>query len=511
MSVLTADALPDGYQLQVTVNHAALVTAGNSLASGDDVRILYWDGGSWTELDRVLVPGSSWNNAATKLYFRTQTAIGSSTTNTDYYVYYGNAGAAAPPANGDNIFELYDDFSGGAVDTDKWDLYEPSGGSVAQTGGYLRVTGSDVAVWSGVGVIGHIGWDGDLLEPGMAAEVTVSMVAQSVPLQQYSQMAVGPDFSVLSLRSSHDGVFPGSGVGGWYCWDPDDSHAYVHRCASSQAVGDIGMGEGAVGYSTMDDQTFGNIRATTHVGVDGLVKYYEDGVLIATVQDDPQAMSQQVKLHYVPNDNPGGVDAFEVRYDDFILRKSVESPPSIALDISSDVELSVQVLPVLLFAVTGRATTCNGQSSANFQTASTGTVVNMGRVNIATVAGGAQDLSVTSNAGNGFVVYLRTPDVTPDALRNGGESISDVAGTRASPGAPPSAGTEGFGYTSSDVATAFTNDTWAKLTNTDDSVVIGPPGTTSKSACVGYETAVGAATPAGSYSANIIYTAVPSY
>ena len=121
-------------------------------------------------------------------------------------------------------------------------------------------------------------------------------------------------------------------------------------------------------------------------------------------------------------------------------------------------------------------------------------------------------ISVSTNAANGFAVYVRTSGATPNALRDGGgHSIADVSGTRASPGAAPVAGTAGFGYTSSDASTAFTSNTWAKLTNTNDSVIIGSSGTQSKSACVGYETAVSTTTSAGTYSIAVIYTAVPSF
>lgn len=174
--------------------------------------------------------------------------------------------------------------------------------------------------------------------------------------------------------------------------------------------------------------------------------------------------------------------------------------------------VSVVVDPSFTFSVAGRATVCNGQSATNFQTGSSGTAVNLGHVSTSAVAGGAQDLSVSTNAANGFVVYLRTSGVTPDSLRDGGSgSIADVSGTRASPGAAPSAGTASFGYTSSDTSTSFTSNTWAKLTNTNDSVLIGAGGTASKSSCIGYEVAVGTTTPAGSYSTTVIYTAIPNF
>ncbi len=117
-------AVPSGYSVSVTFNHASLVTAGKSLASGDDVRVFYWGGSSWLELDRVLDSGSSWNNAATRIWFKTQAAIGASASDANYYLYYGNPGAGSPPANKANIFLFADDFETGNLS--KWSILSGS-------------------------------------------------------------------------------------------------------------------------------------------------------------------------------------------------------------------------------------------------------------------------------------------------------------------------------------------------------------------------------------------------
>ncbi len=168
--------------------------------------------------------------------------------------------------------------------------------------------------------------------------------------------------------------------------------------------------------------------------------------------------------------------------------------------------------PSLTFTVAGRGTVCNGQSGTGFQTGSTSTAVSLGHLTSAAVAGAAQDLTLATNAANGFTVYIRTSGTTPNSFRtSGGATVADVSGTNASPGAAPVAGTAGFGYTSSDASTAFTSNTWAKLTNTDSAVLIGTAGTTSKSRCVGYGVAIAATSTAGSYSSSVVYTAVPSF
>ena len=90
--------MPAGTVTALTFNHAALVGAGYSQADGDDIRIVYWTGAAWVEASRVLANGSSWNNAATKILFKTQAQIAGGGSDDNYYVYYGKASASSPSA-----------------------------------------------------------------------------------------------------------------------------------------------------------------------------------------------------------------------------------------------------------------------------------------------------------------------------------------------------------------------------------------------------------------------------
>jgi len=109
ITVRAQNAVAAGYAVPVTFNHASLVTAGKSLASGDDVRVRYWNGSAMVELDRVLDPTSAWNTATTTLWFPLQAAIAATGTNANYYLYYGNLSDANPPAYGPNVFLDYQD------------------------------------------------------------------------------------------------------------------------------------------------------------------------------------------------------------------------------------------------------------------------------------------------------------------------------------------------------------------------------------------------------------------
>lgn len=99
------------------------------------MRVARWNGSSWTELDRLIDPGSAWNSTTTKFWFRTQTAISAAGTDTSYYVYFGYPSSGASPADGNNIFDLYDDFSGGSLDASKWNVDTSGAISVGVTGG----------------------------------------------------------------------------------------------------------------------------------------------------------------------------------------------------------------------------------------------------------------------------------------------------------------------------------------------------------------------------------------
>jgi len=109
-----ASELASGYTVKLSLDHQTLVSAGQSLVSGDDIRIVY-DNGSATEIDRRLVETSSWNSDGTEIWFKTQSAIGSELTDANYYLYYGNSLAGSPPSDGADVFAVWDDFNDGDI------------------------------------------------------------------------------------------------------------------------------------------------------------------------------------------------------------------------------------------------------------------------------------------------------------------------------------------------------------------------------------------------------------
>ncbi|HRP06922.1 MAG TPA: hypothetical protein PLL69_00410 [Gemmatimonadales bacterium] len=109
-----AVAAPTGYSVMLQFDHAALVGAGKSQASGNDLRVALWTGSGWVEHDRILDPGSSWNSPATRIWFRTQAEIPANSTETGYYLHYGNPAAGSnPPSDPALVFLFSDDFESG--------------------------------------------------------------------------------------------------------------------------------------------------------------------------------------------------------------------------------------------------------------------------------------------------------------------------------------------------------------------------------------------------------------
>ncbi len=176
--------------------------------------------------------------------------------------------------------------------------------------------------------------------------------------------------------------------------------------------------------------------------------------------------------------------------------------------------VSANVDSSLAFSVAGASsgTTCNGATS---NVTTTATTVPFGTVTTASNKIGVQQLTASTNAGNGYTVAARYSG----ALASGSNTIADHTGTNASPTAFASAGTPAFGYTTNDAslgtgtANRFTStpDVWAKFTTSNNEVAYNNAAVSSQTTCVGQQVAVGTTTPSGAYTTSVIYTATPVY
>ena len=104
--------LPSEYSVCLTLDHKAMADAGRALENGADVRVVYWSGSEYVELDRANEThwGGLGNQAA--IWFRTQAGIAPASADSSYFLYYGNPAADPPPADRSRIYLFSDDFSG---------------------------------------------------------------------------------------------------------------------------------------------------------------------------------------------------------------------------------------------------------------------------------------------------------------------------------------------------------------------------------------------------------------
>ena len=174
--------------------------------------------------------------------------------------------------------------------------------------------------------------------------------------------------------------------------------------------------------------------------------------------------------------------------------------------------VSVTVDPSFTFTVANQSSACNGES--NFVSgAGMATTVALGHLAVSSNVSGGQALSVSGNTGNGFVVYVRGTQASQN-LRSAGHNWADVSGSYASPAVLGSGERFGYTYHDSTSSSSVTNPAsanFAALTNATTNAVMGSTTSETGSACVSYDAQTGASTPAGTYTATVIYTAIPTY
>ena len=107
-----ASTLSSNYSVLLTMDTLSLVSSGKMLSNGSDLRIVYWSGDSWVELDRDVI---NVNSISTQIWFNTQAAIPANGSDNNYYIYYGNPNAGNPPADWAKIYAVGDNFNGGTI------------------------------------------------------------------------------------------------------------------------------------------------------------------------------------------------------------------------------------------------------------------------------------------------------------------------------------------------------------------------------------------------------------
>ena len=99
-----------GYTVRISgFDSGSEIAVGDMRADGNDLRVFYLNGSSWIDVPRLV---TGLNTADTHIIFQCQADIPASSSDTDYYLYYGNPGAGFPPAvTHTNVYLWLDDFS----------------------------------------------------------------------------------------------------------------------------------------------------------------------------------------------------------------------------------------------------------------------------------------------------------------------------------------------------------------------------------------------------------------
>jgi hypothetical protein len=484
LTVTTQDAVDADYSVSITIPHAGWVNAGASRSDGNDVRVVQWSGSAWTELDRVVDPKSSWNSAATKLWFKTQAPLAGSSTNTEYWLYYGNATATTPPADADNVFAVYDDFSSGSIDPARWIPYSDGTSSVSVANGEAVFTGTS----NGSNLYNYTGLESQAWLPaGYILDSDFRIVSQSPSAQPYWKGMFGAYSDRIGIYSENNA----DKRVGWY-----NGSAWVDE-----------------GNSSLDGQTFGAQHMTTAVDQSGGAHLWENGSLRAT-RWSADTNGTTFGFSYSPN--VAGT-TYDVRFDNIMGRKYVSNEPSVSFTgleaAPHDLDMTVTIEPELLFAVAGRAagTSCNGISS---DASTLATAVHLGSPTAISNRTGAQDLHVATNAANGYTVYVQHTG----AASSGSNTIAEWGAANSAPTTWAGPGTEALGYTTDaaavpgGVANRFVSGgaKWAGL-STAASPIAAAPGPADNITCVAYRVGAAATTPAGHYTTSVVMRAVPNF
>jgi hypothetical protein len=130
----TGDSIVFKLGTLTTPDASSFYNASLSGIKGDDVRIYY----NGNQIDRDVIAFAVDN---VEIVFKAQNT--SASPDAGYYIYYGNTTLTNPPANKNNVYALWDDFTGTTIDTEKWttvtDATAPTG-SVAQNNELQLIT-----------------------------------------------------------------------------------------------------------------------------------------------------------------------------------------------------------------------------------------------------------------------------------------------------------------------------------------------------------------------------------
>lgn len=245
--------------------------------------------------------------------------------------------------------------------------------------------------------------------------------------------------------------------------------------------------------------------------------------------------TQAMSLAFTGVTNPSGINTtYYVRTTTYSDTGTtvIDGPTGAAFAVldTSSIAVSATVDPNFTFtvarAVSGKVNGNYASSDSINVSSTTNNSIPFGTLNTNTASVSAHDITITTNAGNGYEVTASSSAVPP--LKSGSDSIGSFTGTNASPatwsspnGSTPDVNTGFFGYTTSSnalctgTANRFTdNSTYQKYAGFDTlggEVACSTTPKNSDTTRVGWKLEINNIQPAGQYTGSIILVATPTY
>ena len=213
-------------------------------------------------------------------------------------------------------------------------------------------------------------------------------------------------------------------------------------------------------------------------------------------------------------------DAGTTVIDSAVIAFAVLSSGSIAVSATVDPNFTFTVAR----AVTGTTQSGGTPDAINVST-TTNTSIPFGDLNTTTASVAAHDITITTNAGNGYQVTASSSAVPP--LVAGANNIDSYSAANSAPsnfttadGVTANVNTGYFGYTTNDstlctgTAARFTDGAsseYAGFTLLGQEVACSSVGVSSETTRVSWKLAINAIQPAGCYTGTVILVATPTY
>lgn len=339
----------------------------------------------------------------------------------------------------------------------------------------------------------------------IAAAFVAALAIASTPTAADAAAAPYSAFSVRSLDPT-----PGSLGGGDVVTVSGQNTSTAVRClelkynTKADGTGTVPVGLDTTSASIVLDPGFSNYWSsyagtTTDFATNGRLRISK-----STAEAPAVAATRTFTAAGFPNGTTPNVTyyaIFSTYTDAACTEANVVNRGVAAYQYTPNATVGVLVDSTLAFTIAPRGTQCGLQSASGYVIPASATSADLGRLTAGTLASGAHNMSVDTNAANGAVVLMRGGAADHNLRSGTSQPFIDSASS-------PVAGTATFSVSNSD--TNSTNTQWKALSQTN--VQVASSTTLSLAGqCVGYTAAASSITPAGPYNATVIYTAVPRF